>query len=135
MHCDNYQEFEEGNQIPYPDFEKYLDKEYGSKFHDLDKNHLIQRMRDLMIDAFLSGFERLEGKRKIGSRFEVVGFDFLIDEDLRVWLIEVNTCPFQGPVLTAHHESFMLDMLDDVLKITVDKIFMDSSMSLEDMSE
>jgi D-alanine-D-alanine ligase-like ATP-grasp enzyme len=28
--------------------------------------------------------------------FELMGFDFLIDDDFRVWLIEVNTNPYFG---------------------------------------
>ena len=34
------------------------------------------------------------GRRK--NDFELFGFDFLIDEDFRVWLIEVNTNPYLG---------------------------------------
>ena len=30
------------------------------------------------------------------ARFELFGYDFLIDEDLRVYLVEVNTNPFLG---------------------------------------
>ena len=54
---------------------------------------------------------------------EVVGFDFLIDEDVRVWLLEVNTCPFMGPVLTSCEESFMVDLVNDTFKLTIDKWF------------
>lgn len=30
------------------------------------------------------------------NAFELFGFDFLIDEDFRTWLIEVNTNPYLG---------------------------------------
>jgi len=33
-------------------------------------------------------------KRK--NVFEFLGYDFLIDEDFRTWLIEVNTNPYIG---------------------------------------
>lgn len=36
-------------------------------------------------------------KRK--NAFELFGYDFLIDEDLRTWLIEVNTNPYLGNLL------------------------------------
>lgn len=80
-------------------------------------------MKDLMIDCHLAAVNRLDPHKRPGAKFEIVGFDFILDEDLRVWLIEVNTCPFMGPVLTAHHQNFMLDMLDDTFKLTIDPLF------------
>jgi D-alanine-D-alanine ligase-like ATP-grasp enzyme len=44
--------------------------------------------------------QNLDPKKRPGYKMEIIGFDFLIDEDLRPWLLEVNTCPFMGPVLT-----------------------------------
>lgn len=40
-----------------------------------------------------------------------------------VYLIEVNSCPSIKPVLKYFHPSWMLDMLDDTLKLTVDRYF------------
>lgn len=70
------------------------------KFPDLDINHIMQRIIDLMVDCHLSTVHLLDLKKRGGFKFEIVGFDFLLDEDLRVWLLEVNTGPYQGPVLT-----------------------------------
>jgi D-alanine-D-alanine ligase-like ATP-grasp enzyme len=33
---------------------------------------------------------------KITPCFELFGFDFMVDEDFRTWLIEVNTNPYLG---------------------------------------
>ena len=51
--------------------------------------------------------------------FEVFGYDFIIDEDFNVWLIEVNTNP------CLEESSSLLKMLlprmvDDMLKLSVD---------------
>ena len=52
-------------------------------------------MKDLMIDCYLSGKKQMNsGRRK--NDFELFGFDFLIDEDFRIWLIEVNDNPYLG---------------------------------------
>ena len=72
-------------------------------------------------------------RKRPGSKFEIVGFDFILDEDLRVWLIEVNTCPYMGPVLTACHPHFMLDLLDDTFKLTIDKIYHQKTLSPEEI--
>ena len=89
-------------------------------------------MIDLMIDCHLAGAPLYDPRRRPGYKFEIVGFDFLLDEDLRMWLIEVNTCPFMGDVLTSHHKNFMIDMLDDVCKLTLDKLYLDRFTDLSD---
>lgn len=52
-------------------------------------------MKDLIIDTILSVKTQINPcKRK--NIFELFGYDFLIDEDMRLWLIEVNTNPYIG---------------------------------------
>ena len=99
MHSDNYQRHEADNQIPYCAFLEYLDQ-LGGEYADLDKDHIMQRMKDIMIDCHLAAAGNLDPRKRPGYKLEIVGFDFLLDEDLRVWLLEVNTCPYMGPVLT-----------------------------------
>jgi Tubulin-tyrosine ligase family len=52
-------------------------------------------MKDLVIDSFLSVKSSLNPNRR-KNHFEFMGFDFLIDEDFRVWLIEANSNPYIG---------------------------------------
>ena len=54
--------------------------------------------------------------------FEIFGYDFMIDKDLKPWLIEVNTNP------CIEESSGLLKqlvprMLDDALKLTLDQLF------------
>lgn len=64
-------------------------------------------------------------KININSRkecFECFGYDFMIDCDYKVWLIEVNTNPSideSGPLL----RQLVPRMIDDMFKLTIDKIF------------
>ena len=56
---------------------------------------MLPRMRDIAIDTFLSVRHKMNpNKRK--DVFELFGFDFLLDEDFRIWLIECNTNPYLG---------------------------------------
>lgn len=59
----------------------------------------------------------------MGSRrentFQLVGFDFLIDEDFRVWLIEVNDNPYLG-YSNANMAILVPQMISDMFKLTVD---------------
>ena len=52
--------------------------------------------------------------------FEVFGFDFLIDEDMRTWLIEINTNPYLGTP-SPDLEKMVPSMINDCLKLTVDQ--------------
>ncbi len=56
---------------------------------------MIPRMKDLIIDSILSVKNCLNPNR-ISPCFELLGYDFMIDEDYRVWLIEVNVNPYLG---------------------------------------
>lgn len=51
-----------------------------------------------------------------------MGFDFLIDEDFRVWLIEVNTNPYFG-VLNDKMPLFIDNLVDDTFRLTLDLVF------------
>jgi len=54
--------------------------------------------------------------------FELFGYDFILDEDFNVWLIEVNTnpCIEESSVLL---KMLLPRMIEDMLRITVDRAF------------
>jgi len=54
--------------------------------------------------------------------FELFGFDFMLDSDLKCWMIEVNTNPCleeSSPLLSC----LLPRMIDDLFKLTLDKVF------------
>lgn len=78
-------------------------------------------MKDIAIDCYLSAKNTLNPNKRRNS-FELFGFDFMIDEDFRVWLIEVNTNPYIG----IHNNSMkhiLPEMFASLVKITVDPLF------------
>lgn len=56
---------------------------------------IIERMKSLVVDCILS-VRKLFLRNVKKKEFELFGFDFLIDEDLRTWLLEVNNNPYLG---------------------------------------
>jgi len=52
-------------------------------------------MIDLIIDSIMSVKHSINSNN-VTPCFELFGYDFMIDEDFRVWLIEVNTNPYLG---------------------------------------
>uniref|UniRef100_A0A8C5SUH5 Tubulin tyrosine ligase like 10 n=1 Tax=Laticauda laticaudata TaxID=8630 RepID=A0A8C5SUH5_LATLA len=53
-------------------------------------NSFTKRMKEIMLQCFLSVKSKLECK--LGF-FDLIGCDFLIDEDFKVWLLEMNANP------------------------------------------
>ena len=51
--------------------------------------------------------------------FELFGFDFLLDEDFRTWLIEVNVNPYLGSP-NNYMKRLVPNMINDLLKICID---------------
>lgn len=54
--------------------------------------------------------------------FELFGYDFLIDEDFRLWMIEINTNPYFG-VPNNYIADLLPKLMDDLLDIVVDPIY------------
>jgi D-alanine-D-alanine ligase-like ATP-grasp enzyme len=53
---------------------------------------------------------------------EIFGYDFMIDENLKPWLIEVNTNPCLEETSSLLKE-YLPRMLDDAFKLTIDLVF------------
>lgn len=91
-HGNSYGAFEEGNTLSFKVLQDYLRQQYPDLKIDLE-THIIARFKDFIIDSFLAWKNDLNPSRR-KNLFELFGYDFLIDEDLRVWLIEVYQPPF-----------------------------------------
>ena len=112
---ENYGAFEKGNTLGFDVLEKCIMEKYPNfRF----ETHIIPRIKDLMIDSFLSVKNELNPNKRRNC-FELLGFDFMIDEDLRTWLIEINTNPYLG-VPNKFIEGLLPKMLNDLLVINLD---------------
>lgn len=71
--------------------------------------------------CFDSTFDILNPNNRVHT-FELFGFDFMLDENYKAWLLECNS----GPSLSESNpflSSLISRMLDDLFKITVDRVF------------
>ena len=77
-------------------------------------------MRDIVIDTIIATKHQLN---KLNRKycFELLGYDFLIDEDYRTWLLEVNNNPYLG-YQNEQQYKLLTDMLNNLLKFTVDPL-------------
>lgn len=116
----SYGQFEDGNQSSFKTFQYCIDQEYPSAQVDVYK-HLVPQMKELIIKTFCAVSKQIDPKRHKYT-FELFGYDFILDEDFNIWLIEVNTNP------CIEESSQLLKvllprMIEDMLKLTVDKVF------------
>lgn len=117
---DNYGQFEDGNQMSFDDFQTYIDENYSASGINV-KNDLVASMKQTVVTTFKAA-ENFLLKDNRRSTFELFGFDFIIDEEFKVWLIEINTnpCLEESSKLL---ESLIPRMVDDGFKLTLDQIF------------
>jgi hypothetical protein len=81
---------------------------------------LFPRIKDIIIDTFLSIKRKINPNQRTNV-FELFGFDFLLDEDFRIWLIECNYNPFLGTPCD-FMRTLVPNMIDDMLKIVLDPV-------------
>jgi hypothetical protein len=123
----DFGKFESGNKLSFSDFQKYL--KLTEDLKDEFKNdgrvnfykQILPQIRHLVAESFRAvAFNKIEPERKNFS-FEIFGFDFMIDENFAVYLIEANTNPCletNSSILSR----IIPTMLDNSFRIAVDPI-------------
>ena len=116
---DGYAQHEEGNTLNYEDLQKYLDEHFPQYNLNVEEL-LLPRIKDIIIDTFLCIKKKINPNNRTNI-FELFGFDFLLDEDFRVWLIECNYNPFLGTP-NEYMRQLMPRMINDMLKLVLDPV-------------
>jgi D-alanine-D-alanine ligase-like ATP-grasp enzyme len=90
--------------VSYADFKKYLNNTIGPEVDFFA--HILPKMKEIATDSIKATYAMLDPEKK-QHNFELFGLDFMLDEDLNVYLIEVNTnpcletsCPLLTKILT-----------------------------------
>ena len=81
----------------------------------------MPQIKRLVADSFESVFSLVDPKN-LQSTFELFGFDFMMDENFKVYIIEINTNPCLStpcPLLTR----IISSVIDQTFRITLDPIF------------
>lgn len=115
---DDYGKFESGNKLSYTEFQKYMDS-VNIKCDFLKE--VLPKMKQLATDTIKAVSRKMDPNKRQNS-FEIFGYDFMIDEEMKPWLIEVNTNPcleLASPYLAR----LIPAMLENSIKIAVDPIF------------
>ena len=117
-HNKNFSKSEIGNEISFSDFQKELNK--TGKNIDFKKNIFPEIMQIVALSA-----NSVKGKINLSKRtncFEIFGYDFILDINLKPFLLEINTNPGyeeSSPLI----KMLVPRMIDDAMKLTIDKEF------------
>lgn len=115
-----FSKYENGNEVSFEEFDAYLKQIRPNDSIDL-KEDILKRIKNIIAMSFYSV------KTKINSLdrkycFELFGYDFILDNELNPFLIEVNSNPGleeSSPLI----KTLVPRMIDDALRLTVDKLF------------
>ena len=120
-YCDNFQKFELGNEVPFYDFQKFLDKiSPDDKKIDLQKD-ILSKVKEIIMLSMNSIKEKINRNNR-NFCFEIFGYDFMMDNQFNVYLIEINMNP--GIEISSPWINVIIPrMLDDALRLTIDTIF------------
>jgi hypothetical protein len=86
-----YGKYEDGNKLSYKEFQKHFDFHCPEMKIQFEKK-IYPQMKKLATDTIKATYMQIDKNRNRHS-FELFGYDFMIDENQKVWLIEVNTNP------------------------------------------
>jgi len=119
-YCDNFSKFEEGNEISFNSFQKFLDSnEYtGEKTSVANIYSKICEVVKVTMQCCKDKINAYDRKHC----FEIFGYDFMIDEELKPYLLEINT----NPGLEESSDlirALVPRMIDDALRLTIDNMF------------
>ena len=114
----NFEKYEYGNEISYEAFKQFL-KEEG--FPPDKFNAMIEDMKFLIKISFKSVSKKIYKTSDVLC-FELFGYDFIIDNEFKPWILEINNNPGLGissPVI----QKIIPRMIDDAFRLTIDKVF------------
>ena len=115
----NFSKYELGNEISFKTFQQFLDT-LGDKSFNF-KEEIIPKFKEI-IDLTTKASKTVINKCKRNFCFEIFGYDFMMDEDKNVYLIEINTNP--GLEISSKLiEKLVPRMIDDALLLTIDDLF------------
>ena len=105
----------EGNMWSAMEFEDYL-KNTVPQEDNLYQEKIKPSMKKIVYSSLLSAQKHMETNK---NAFELFGYDFMIDEQYNVWLIEINCSPAMD-YSTKITERLVKMVLEDTAKVLVD---------------
>jgi len=117
-----------GNTISVGELSQFFDEKEATNSNCSIKNfeeyfwEEIKRLVKITFDAIFNRINLLN-PNKIPNCFELFGFDIMVDESYRCWLIEANFIPGLTDEDNSYLKAYLDRMMDDMFKLTVDEMY------------
>ncbi|KAK7103151.1 tubulin--tyrosine ligase-like [Littorina saxatilis] len=109
---DNFGTYEEGNEMFYDEFDRYLRQEHSVSL----ESKIMPQIRTITCTCFRIIQDQINTGSEGHRSFQLFGLDFMLDEHFKVWLLEVNGAP-------ACANKLLPDMVRSLVETTVDPAF------------
>ncbi|KAK2922142.1 hypothetical protein Q8A73_001627 [Channa argus] len=88
-HSQNYGRYEEGNEMFFDEFRMYL-----LNVHNVTlETTILPQIKQIIKSCLTCTEPAISTKHLSYQSFQLFGFDFMVDENFKVWLIEINGAP------------------------------------------
>ncbi|XP_043840024.1 tubulin--tyrosine ligase [Dromiciops gliroides] len=108
----NYGKYEEGNEMFFEEFNQYL----ISALNITLENSILLQIKQIIRSCLMCIEPAISTKHLHYQSFQLFGFDFMVDEELKVWLIEVNGAPACAQKLYA-------ELCQGIVDIAISSVF------------
>ncbi|KAL4238121.1 hypothetical protein ACF0H5_002833 [Mactra antiquata] len=109
---ENFGRYEDGNEMFFDEFNSFLMDKFGTSMD----SSILPQIKDIIKRCFFVIKEKINTKGLGYACFQLFGFDFLLDDNMKVWLIEVNGAPACAQMLLPH-------MVRDIVQTAIDPVF------------
>lgn len=111
-HSANFGQYEEGNEMFYSEFSRYLEETFGVSLAET----ILPQINSIVKKCLLGLKEELTTEGLGYHSFQLFGFDFMIDAQFHVWLLEVNGAP-------ACAKALLPALAQDLVRKAIDPLF------------
>ena len=117
-----------GNTISVVELAEFFDRQEAGNPKNTIKNfelYFFEEIKRLVKFAFdaMHVKDNLMNPMDVQNTFELFGFDVMVDESYRCWLIEANFIPGLTDESNDYLKEYLDRMTDDMFKLTLDEIY------------